>query len=236
MRQTAEGVFSARLTLEAPGKATFTLIPMRHFAEPEFYAAVRADLETHDAVLCEGTGRSSGVLLRLQRAFRAEGLVSQSDHLAWQGEDNWYNADMDPRTLRRRLFRAIGWRWILLLGFLPILFVVLQSGALRREIISPSDEKEKDAINSPPGPALDGLIGPAARRVILEERDGILAGYCAAMTTGWATARIAVPWGAGHIPQLARFLIDEHGYSVTDTRWLRLNGTLPDPKARLPCA
>ena len=54
LRQTDDGMMAARIVLTAPGKASFTLIAMRHIAEPAFHRTVGDDLEAHHAVLREG--------------------------------------------------------------------------------------------------------------------------------------------------------------------------------------
>ena len=127
MRDTEDGQFGARIVLTAPGKASFTLIAMRHVAEQSFFNIVKKDLDSHDAVLCEGApGRN--LMTRLHRSICTKGLVAQGDGLPWDGQSHWYSADMDPKELRNRLLRALGWRWIPVLAV--VLFLVIFGRAL----------------------------------------------------------------------------------------------------------
>lgn len=210
---------AARLQLTAPDKASFTLIAMSHVAEQAFYNLVSKDLDAHDAVLCEGApGRN--LMAVFQRALAVKGRVAQCDALPWTGQPHWYSADMDPGVLTRRLLRALSWRMI---PISLVLVLVLLIGRTRWFHSVADEDEANDPEDRQPGDGIENAIGVAAKRVLLDERDAILAGYCASMMEGWAGCRIAVPWGAGHIPQLAHFLIEDFGYEIADIRWQRIH-------------
>ena len=234
MRDTEDGQFGARIVLTAPGKASFTLIAMRHVAEQSFFNIVKKDLDSHDAVLCEGApGRN--LMTRLHRSICTKGLVAQGDGLPWDGQSHWYSADMDPKELRSRLLRALGWRWIPVLAV--VLFLVIFGRALWLhkwidQVPEDEDGSEEDHGDESTAERIEKLLGKDTRRVLLDDRDAILAGYCASMMEGWSEARIAVPWGAAHIPQLVRYLTEQHGYEVADKSWQRIRGwTVSRPRA-----
>lgn len=219
LQQTNGGLLAARIHLTAPDKASFTLIAMSHVAEQSFYNLVSKDLDEHDAVLCEGApGRSLTAVF--QRALAIKGRVAQCDALPWKGQPHWYSADMSPAVLTRRLLCALSWRVV---PISLVLVLVMLVGRTRWFHSVANDDEAKDPEDKQPGDGIEDAIGMAAKRVLLDERDAILAGHCASMMDGWAGRRIAVPWGAGHIPQLARFLIEDFGYEIVDTRWQRIH-------------
>ena len=77
---------TARIVLEATGKASFTLISMVHVGERSFFQKVRDDLNTHDAVLMEG--------IRLLPRFRSRGSGAKSAVL----QTAMVNSDTGPRS------------------------------------------------------------------------------------------------------------------------------------------
>ena len=217
MRQTPGGLMAARLTLTAPDTATFTLIAMHHVAEQGFYDTARSDLAAHDAVLCEGGGRAGGLIAWIHGLAAGGDLTTQAKALSWNGEAHWYNADMDRTELLRRL-RAVGWlRLAAAVGVLIPGALLLRIGWIRRWIDAGRSDIEEDLS------ALESVFGSSLHKLVVADRDAILASHCAAMMDGWAGCRIAVPWGAGHIPQLAEFLVQQHGYEISDIRWWRVS-------------
>lgn len=217
-RKTDAGLQVQRLTLAARTKPTFTLYPMIHVADAAFFTRVMKEADAHDCVLKEGVG--SGPVARTT-ANAYKNISQGSPTLAVQpGSPEtpaavWYNSDLDPDSFRRKWRRVPFVRRMLFHIALRVVGLILRFGKARQLLI---DALANTTIDD--GKALDSVFGKDFRKVILDDRDAALLKGCEIAIRRRPGDRIAVVWGAAHLPQLTQALIAKHGYRITDREWI----------------
>lgn len=232
------GIRSARMTFETAGKPVFTLFPMIHIADPDFFRRVRADAAAHDLILREGVPtpwwlpvrRAYGVL-----AGGGDGLASQADLLPEQvsraPHPNVIRADMDGPSFRAGLAALPLWFRALLVLAVPVLMILGRIRGMRdlllRDFTGTSDERSGGAEDAPSDSpdAVDQFVD-----LILNRRDQVLLRHVDRAIAKGDAATIAVVFGAGHMPAVIRHLRNSHGYRCTRSVWMEAVSDEPEPQ------
>lgn len=222
-RKTDEGLQAQRVTLSARGKATFTLYPMIHVADADFFDRVMREADAHDCVLKEGVG-SGPVARTTMKAYKnisrsSPSLAVQPSH-PQNPSATWYNSDLDPDTFRRKWKTIPFFRRMLFHVALRLIGLILRFGKARQLL---TDALSTTSIDD--GKALERVFGKEFRNVILNDRDAALLNACETAIERRPDDRIAVLWGAAHVPQLTQALVERHGYRITDREWITVLAT-----------
>jgi hypothetical protein len=195
---------------------------MLHLGSPEFYRAVRRQLERCDVVVVEGVGgRTASVITlayRIGGRVRRDGLVDQGEGLDLTG--------LEGRIVRPDLTAAqfaSGWRKIsrrsrwLFLAAAPVLGVWLAIAGPRRvlgrdlgmdDLPTREEEEMSDVL-----PGLDEAFLGDRDRALCHELERLAA------DTGTA-ATVGVCWGAAHMRAVIALLLSRLGYRLTDATWI----------------
>jgi len=219
------GLRAARHRLVADDHpAEVTLLPMLHVGEQRFFDRVAAEAQSHDVVLVEGV-RSRTVWF-LTRAYRwlplkRLGLVAQGRISPSHGGAEVIHADISPDEFER-LWRALPW-W----QRFAFAAAGLAYGAWLRLSASRASIARRQSTTDLPdrGIALahDTPVG-GFFSVILHARDAHLAGVLAA-ELGKARGRpvrIAVVYGAAHMPAVLAELRAHGGFRPVESEWLEV--------------
>lgn len=211
---------------DAESETTLFVVGVLHIGELEYYHELQAGLDSCDLVLFEGVRpgnddteptedelASMDLLLRLQLAMKdALDLTFQKDGIDYE-RDFWRNADMDFISLRARMKE-------LRTGLptdSPLLRMILD-GALR--FLDPSQVRKHPSmvqqLRREAGPMLQlanhYMQQPGfakLRQVIITERNAVVMDMLAdELQTGPKGRRIALFYGAGHLPDFDRRLKD----------------------------
>jgi hypothetical protein len=201
---------------------TFVLFPMVHVGSPAFYAAVRARVGECDLAVVEGVGAAREVSLltlayRTMRFNRRAGLVVQSD-----GPDSFgiptICPDMDGARFRRGwarvpwLQRTLAWILIPIFGVLLALFGTRQM--LARDLARADQPSDVELDAAAAYPELYGLI--------CDERDQLLIQALMAVheQRNREPIKVAIVYGAGHMPAVLHALSARHRYVARDGEFL----------------
>ena len=217
-RKTDEGLEVQRLTLMARGKPAFTLFPMIHVADAGFFDRVMAEADAHDCVLKEGVGWRP-VARTTKVAYR--NISKSSRDLAVQpsgpegATDKWFNSDLDPDTFRQKWKKIPLLRRILFHILLRVVGLILRFGKARALLANAMATTTIDDTN-----AIDSVFGAEFRKVVLDDRDAALLRGCEIAIERRPEDRIAVVWGAAHMPALINALTQNFGYRITEREWI----------------
>ncbi|MET8629068.1 hypothetical protein ABZW30_35945 [Kitasatospora sp. NPDC004669] len=221
---TGYAVRSAVITLRRRGTPmTFVLFPMVHVGTPAFYAEVRRRLDSCDMVVAEGvTGRSrqAGMLTMAYRFAprRARsGLVLQNDvPLPTEGIPV-VEPDMAAAELMRGIHRSLNWQYPSLLLLAPLLGLWF---ALR----GPAAFLDEDLVveDFPTSRRAEARANSELRHALLDERDARLVDALSQIhdERHHEPIRVAVVYGAAHMPAVVRGLLSRYEYRPRDSEWL----------------
>jgi hypothetical protein len=201
---------------------TFVLFPMVHVGSPAFYAAVRARVGECDLAVVEGVGAAREVSLltlayRTMRFNRRAGLVVQSD-----GPDSFgiptICPDMDSARFSRGwarvpwLQRTLAWVLLPVYGAILALFGTRQM--LARDLATEDQPSDVELDAAAAYPELYGLI--------CHERDQLLIQALMAVheQRNREPIKVAVVYGAGHMPAVLHALSARHRYVARDGEFL----------------
>lgn len=193
----------------------FTLYPMVHLGEKQFYETVRDEIRTHDLLICEGaSGRAVRWLTQVYEQpsrNRQVGLVLQSSILRPRDIAIPYRvADLSAEDMNRLWAKIPFWeRWTMsLIGLaVGLLWRYYGSSFALRKLTSVEDRREGGAGFS------------AAYDALHEAREAVLVATLEkAIAEG--PRRVAVLYGAGHMHAVIRCLMGPQGYRITEARWL----------------
>ncbi|MFD7296704.1 hypothetical protein ACFV9W_25725 [Streptomyces sp. NPDC059897] len=229
---TGFAVRSAVITMRSSGTPLeFVLFPMLHVAAPTFYAQVRLRLRTCDLVVMEGIRGRSAAASTLTLAYRfaprrsRNGLQEQSDELLLPDGIPVVHADVSAAEAIADLKALSRWTYPLMLLAAPVMGLVF---ALR----GPRAFLDEDlAVDDLPTTLRAELLAddPVAHamtdrrdRRLLDALDEIHAKHNAKHNAEHRTEplRVAVVYGAGHIPAIVTGLRERHGYRPRDAEWL----------------
>ncbi|CAG6394063.1 hypothetical protein NMG29_32230 [Streptomyces cocklensis] len=221
---TGYAVRSAVFTMRRKGSPLeFVVFPMLHVASPTFYAQVRRRLRDCDLIVLEGIkGKSAGVsTLTLAYRFaprrRRNGLVEQDDaELLPEGVPVLFpdvtaaEAMADLRALPRTTYALV-------MVAAPLMGLVFAMRGPRAFL-----DEDHVVEDLPPTLRAEMLADHEVEHALTDRRDRRL---LEALGTIHAERRhepirVAVVYGAGHVPAIVRGLAEGYGYLPRDAEWL----------------
>ncbi|WP_329175102.1 hypothetical protein [Streptomyces sp. NBC_01477] len=221
---TGLAVRSAVFTMRRKGTPLeFVVFPMTHVASPTFYRQVRRRLRDCDLIVMEGVkGRSAGLsTLTLAYRFaprrRRNGLVAQNDAgLLPEGVPVLYpdvtaaEAMADLRELPRATY-------VLLMVLAPLMGLVFALRGPRAFL-----DENQVVEDLPPTLRAEMSAGNDVERALTVRRDRRLLEALDAIHTERRDEpiRVAVVYGAGHVPAIVAGLAERYGYLPRDSEWL----------------
>lgn len=179
--------------VRADGK-TIRLIPMSHIADAAFYQRVEQSFPTNAIILLEGVTDRRNLLtnkISYQRAAASLGLTEQvKEFRPTQGE--LVPADVDVEQFSTQT-----------IGFLNLVMLLHRKGM--------TDETLQQLAKYSPPPQvesliIDDLLGRRNEHLLGEIRERLA-----------ETEHIIVPWGAAHMPELAREIV-KAGFHLQDAQ------------------
>jgi hypothetical protein len=218
----------------ADGRRVY-LVGAVHIAHAETFVAQQSVLDAMDLVLWEGVGGqekpSVEAMERFDVLFQTQVLLKNVLNLDFQLEQVdyersfWRNSDMGVDQLQAEL-DARG------LSLLPNeeLFRAL-FGTLFR-VIDPARVPRNEALGRPYRALVAPFMADTERLfaqagaeglkvVLIELRNRLVMDDLAAVLAGPdAPQRIGIYYGAGHLPDMARILLDEMGFSYLGVHWI----------------
>lgn len=222
---TGYAVRSAVYTLRRKGSPLeFVVFPMVHVATPTFYAQVRRRLRDCDLIVLEGVkGESAGVstltlAYRFAPRIRRNGLVEQRDcDLLPEGvpvlcpDVTAAEVMADLRALPRTTYA-------LLMVLAPVLGLVFAIRGPRAFLDEDQAVEDLPTTLRAEMLAADDEVGPA----LTDRRDRRLLEALGAIheERRHERIRVAVVYGAGHVPAVVRGLAESYGYLPRESDWL----------------
>ncbi|MET9121226.1 hypothetical protein [Streptomyces sp. NPDC004528] len=221
---TGYAVRSAVITMRRTGTPLeFVIFPMLHVASPTFYSQVRLRLRDCDLIVLEGIrGRAAGVsALTLAYRFaprrRRNGLQEQRDDLLLPEGVPVINPDVTAAEAIADLKTLPRWMYVLLMVAAPVMGLVF---ALR----GPRAFLDEDlAVEDLPSTLRAELMADdPVEHAMTDRRDRRLLDALARIDAehGMEPIRVAVVYGAGHVPAIVSGLWDRHGYRPREAEWL----------------
>lgn len=236
------GVRSAVLMLTRGGSPLrFEIYPMVHIGEPAFYAAVAERLRRCDLIVAEGVGRpapcdrgsASGTRTgsaavsaltasyRLPAWFARSGLTEQHIEYATLGVPV-IGPDMSREQFTAGWNRVPLWQRALAVTAAPLVGLHWLAAGSRRELarhlnLDDGDWQERMAdVESLE--ELEDLLGEQRDRLLIAELDRIH------RQRHHEAIKVAVVYGAHHVPPLIHAMRALHGYRVRGAEWLMVFG------------
>ncbi|MFI0235805.1 hypothetical protein [Streptomyces sp. NPDC016845] len=221
---TGYAVRSAVLTMRSTGRPLeFVIFPMLHVAAPTFYAQVRTRLRACDLIVMEGIrGKSAGVsALTLAYRFaprrRRNGLQEQSDALLLPESVPVIHPDVTAEEAMADLRALPRSTYLLLMASAPVLGLVF---ALRGPRVFLDDDLAVDDL--PSTLRAEMLADDPVERAMTARRDERLLDALGEIHADHADEpmRVAVVYGARHVPALVSGLMGRYGYRPREAEWL----------------
>ncbi len=221
---TGYSVRSAVITMRRTGAPLeFVIFPMLHVASPTFYSQVRLRLRECDLIVLEGIrGKSAGVsALTLAYRFaprrRRNGLQEQRDELLLPKDVPVINPDVTAAEAIEDLKTLPRWMYVLLMVAAPVMGLVF---ALR----GPSVFFDEDlAVEDLPSTLRAEMMADnPVEQAMTGRRDQRLLDALGEIHAerGEEPIRVAVVYGAGHVPAIVSGLWDRYGYRPWEAEWL----------------
>lgn len=221
---SAVGVRSAVITLRSPGTPMrVVLFPMIHLGTDAFYRAVAVRLRGCDLIVAEGVSGRSPAARALTLAYR---LPARSRRLALTVQDIDYAALGVPVVrpdITARQFRA-RWRAVPALQRLAI-WCLVPAFALAVALLGTRRTLSRHLESGDVPDVLDyqvRRVAPQLTDLIMDHRDTLLVDCLASIHKQRHAEEIdvAVVYGAGHMPAVARELLRRYGYRPRSAEWL----------------
>ncbi|MET9832611.1 hypothetical protein ABZ078_25640 [Streptomyces sp. NPDC006385] len=221
---TGYAVRSAVITLRRTGKPLeFVIFPMVHVASPTFYSQVRIRLRECDLIVMEGIrGKSVGVsALTLAYRFtpwrRRNGLQEQRDELLLPPSVPVVNPDVTAAEAIADLKALPRWSYLLLILAAPVMGLVF---ALR----GPRAFLDEDLVveDLPSTLRAEMMADDPVEHAMTDRRDKRLLDALGEIYVERADEpiRVAVVYGARHVPAIVSGLMDRYGYRAREAEWL----------------
>ncbi|MER5437115.1 hypothetical protein [Streptomyces sp. NPDC002790] len=220
---TGYGVRSAVITLRRRGASLeFVVFPMLHVASPTFYAQVKRRLRECDLVVMEGIRGKSAVVSTLTLAYRfaprrsRNGLQQQTREALLPASVPVLYPDVTAAEAVADLKTLPRWTYLLMLLAAPVMGPVF---ALRGPRAFLDGDLEVDDLPTTARAEMlaDRPIGHAMSDHrdlrLLDALDGIHA----------EPLRVAVVYGAGHVPAIVAGLRECHSYRPRNAEWLTVH-------------
>jgi hypothetical protein len=216
------GVRSAVITLEAAGTPMrIVLLPMVHLGTPDFYRSVTARLAECDLIVAEGIYGRSIAAAALTLAYRLPARHGRLGLTVQKIDYARFGVPVIRPDLSARQFRA-GWRsvpWLqrLAVGCLvppfALAFGLLGTRRTFSKYLNADDLP--DHLDVEVKQALPELTG-----LILDSRDALLVDCLVSIHDAHQAERVAVVYGAGHMPAVTREMFRRFGYRPRSAEWL----------------
>jgi hypothetical protein len=221
---TGFAVRSAVITMRQRGTPLeFVIFPMVHVASPTFYSQVRIRLRECDLIVMEGIrGKSVGVsALTLAYRFaprrRRNGLQEQREELLLPKDVPVINPDVTAAEAIADLKALPRWMYLLLMVAAPVMGLVFALRGPRAfldedQVVEdlPSTLRAEMMADDPVGQA---MMGRRDQRLL----DAL--GEIHAERSN-ESIRVAVVYGADHVPAIVSGLRDRYGYRPREAEWL----------------
>ncbi|MFD9466394.1 hypothetical protein [Streptomyces sp. NPDC060027] len=221
---TGYAVRSAVITMRRAGAPLeFVIFPMLHVASPTFYSQVRLRLRECDLIVMEGIrGRSAGIsTLTLAYRFaprrRRNGLQEQRDELLLSETAQVINPDVTAAEAIADLKTLSRWTYLLLLVAAPVMGLVFAlrgpRAFLDEDLVVEDLPSTLEAEMMADNPVIHALTDRRDKQ-LLDALGEIHAEH------GDEPIRVAIVYGAGHVPAIASGLMDRYGYRPREAEWL----------------
>ncbi|MFE4652277.1 hypothetical protein [Streptomyces sp. NPDC056707] len=196
------------------------IFPMLHVASPTFYSQVRIRLRECDLIVVEGIrGKSVGVsALTLAYRFtprrRRNGLQEQREELLLPEAVPVVNPDVTAAEAIADLKTLPRWTYLLLMVAAPVMGLVF---ALR----GPRAFLDEDLVveDLPSTLRAEMMADDPVGHAMIDRRDQRLLGEIHA-ERGDEPIRVAIVYGAGHVPAIVSGLRNRYGYRPREAEWL----------------
>ncbi|MFJ2471677.1 hypothetical protein ACIOWI_01555 [Streptomyces sp. NPDC087659] len=221
---TGYAVRSAVITMRRRGTPLeFVIFPMLHVASPAFYSQVCLRLRECDLVVIEGIRGKSARVSALTLAYRfaprrrRNGLQEQREELLLPGDATVIRPDVtaaeaieDLRTLPRGTY-------LLLLVAAPVMGLVFALRGPRAFL-----DEDLAVEDLPSTPRAEMLADDPVGRALTGRRDRRLLDALGEIhaARGAEPIRVAVVYGAGHVPAIVSGLWNRCGYRPYEAEWL----------------
>lgn len=220
-------VRSAVYRLKKDGSALeFLIFPMIHVGSSEFYDEISRRLASCDLILAEGVNSRRANLLtlsyRIVKRIRRMELVTQHDGMRIESfRAKILNTDIDGAAFDKRLSSLPLFLRAQLVVLVPVFVIYLFLFGTRETLAEnialddlPSEEDES-LSDEEDWELLDSLI--------IDERDRILIEHVARLEAEEKEAKqIGIVYGAGHMRNTIRFLMQKLNYRVAKAEWIKV--------------
>lgn len=221
---TGYAVRSAVITMRRTGTPLeFVIFPMLHVASPAFYSRVRIRLRECDLIVLEGVrGKSLGVsALTLAYRFaprrRRSGLQEQREELLLPEGVPVVTPDVTAQEAIADLKKLPRLTYLLLMVAAPVMGLVF---ALR----GPRAFLDEDLVveDLPSTLQAEMMADDPVRHAMTDRRDQRLLAALGEIHAERCNEpiRVAVVYGAGHVPAVVSGLWDRYGYRPRAAEWL----------------
>lgn len=222
------GVRSAVITLRrGPTPMQFVLVPMIHLGTAAFYAEVKARLRDGQLIVAEGVSGRSVLTWALTLSYRLPGrsrrlnLVVQDDGYADCGVPV-IRPDITARQFARR------WRSVPAIHRMMV-WVAIPLVALAERVVGTRRLMSRHVALTDLPTLLDHEARqrlPQLMDVLVDHRDGLLLDALGAIHEQHSAEpiRVAVVYGAGHMPAVVQGLWNRYGYRPRTAEWLTVFG------------
>jgi hypothetical protein len=221
---TGYAVRSAVITMRRTGKPfEFVIFPMLHVASPTFYSQVRLRLRECDLIVVEGIRGRSAAVSSLTLAYRfaprrrRNGLQEQSDGLLLPEGVPVVNPDVTAAEALAELKTLPRSTYLLLMIAAPVMGLVF---ALR----GPRAFLDEDLVveDLPSTLRAEMLADNDVEHAMMGRRDQRLLDALGEIHTerGEEPLRVAIVYGAGHVPAIVSGLWNRYGYRPREAEWL----------------
>lgn len=216
------GVRSAVITLEAAGTPVrFVLFPMIHLGTPDFYRSVTARLAECDLIVAEGIYGRSITVAELTLAYRLPARQRRLGLTLQKTGDARLGVPVIRPDITAQQFRA-GWRsvpWLQRLAVAclvpPFALALALLGTRRTFSRYLNLDDLPDHLHGQAEQAL-----PELTDLILDRRDALLVECLVSIHDAHQAGRVAVVYGAGHMPAVTREMFRRFGYRPRTAEWL----------------
>ncbi|MGP3732615.1 hypothetical protein ACTWJ9_05215 [Streptomyces sp. GDS52] len=220
---TGYAVRSAVITMKRTGTPLeFVIFPMPHVASPTFCSQVRLRLRERDLIVVEGVrGKSVGVsALTLAHRFaprrRRNGLQKQREALLLPEGVPDINPDVTAAEAIADLKTLPRWTYLLLVATTPVMGLVL---ALRGQRAFLDEDLVVEDL--PSTLRAEMMAGGPVEHAMTDRRDQRLLDALGEIHVerGDEPIRVAIVYGAGHVPAIVAGLRDRYGYRARAAEW-----------------
>lgn len=221
---TGYAVRSAVITMRRTGTPLeFVIFPMLHVASPTFYSQVRLRLRECDLIVVEGIrGKSVGVsALTLAYRFaprrRRNGLQEQRDELVLPEGVPVVNPDVTAAEAIADLKTLPRWMYVLLMLVAPVMGLVFAVRGPRAFL-----DEDQVVDDLPSTLRAEMMADSPVDHAMTDRRDRRLLDALGEIHSerGDEPIRVAIVYGAGHVPAIVSGLWDRHGYRPREAEWL----------------